>query len=633
MNITAPFLRCCSSRSRFGNKKPKIIFAKPLDKFDDLVYNNHAIDFREPKTESEVIKLTQKEYFELQSIYEKEGQNKVSDIAKVMSGTNYIDRTTLIATAYVLYKSNEDNSVSLDSIDSFCESIGADNDRKIFLEGQISDTWQMVAVQKTRYPSNVLKSIILFYENKEIRLGDECKTPASIARLACKLFGFKDNDEIADFGIGSAAFTVEAYLVNPFLRFHGIEIIGYIKEIAAIKLEVMGCSVNIDCANILDLDPNSHSYQYIFSNYPFGLRYREIGFKHNGLLQTVQQKAPGLTKSVSSDWFFNAAIVECLKENGKGIAVMTNGSTWNTLDRSARKYFIENGYIEAVIALPERMFESTGISTTMIVLSKNNERTMLVDATGMCEKGRRFNTFTDEQIDRVVYAVSHETTNSRYVSREELINNDYVINPTRYLIDEIVVENGVPFESIIKSITRGAQIKASELDEIVTDEPTEYQYLMLTNIQKGQIDSKLPYIKEIQDNQKKYCLKNHSLILSKNGAPFKIAIAEVKPGEMILANGNLYIIELDEDKVDPYYVKAFLESEKGIATLKSITVGASIPSIGVEALRKIQIPLIPIEEQRKVAVRYLAKVDEIALFQRKLQKAYEELGHIYDSKE
>jgi type I restriction enzyme M protein len=298
-----------------------------------------------------------------------------------------------------------------------------------------------------------------------------------------------------------------------------------------------------------------------------------------------------------------------------------------------RKYFIDNGYLEAVIALPERLFETTNIATTMVVLSKGNERTMLVDATSICEKGRRYNSFTEEQVEQISFSVAHETINSRFMTREELVENEYVINPTRYLTEEIVVENGVPFENIIKSITRGAPLKASQLDEMVSDEPTDYQYLMLANIQRGQIDSTLPYIKGIQDNQRKYCLKNHDLILSKNGAPFKIAVAEVQPGKTILANGNLYIIEIDEEKADPFFVKAFLESEKGAALLKSITVGAAIPNIGVEALKKLPIPNVPLEEQHELATKYLAKVDEITLYQRKLKKAYEELAHIYDSKE
>ncbi|MEI3407937.1 MAG: N-6 DNA methylase [Christensenellales bacterium] len=576
--------------------------------------------------------MTQQEYFELQAMYDKEGQSVSWSIANVLRGTNYIDRSTLIAAAYVLLMANDD-TIDTSSIDAFCKSINADENRFAFLESCLGDAWQMVVGQRFRYNGNALKSIILFFEDRDMRFGDEGRTPVSISRLACKLFGFTDNDEIADFGLGSAAFTIEAYLSNPTLRFFGIEINASTKEIAAIRLEVLGCEIELEHGNILDMDADSHQYQHIFSNYPFGLRLREIGFDRNRLLQKISQKAAEFTKSVSSDWFFNASIVECLTETGRGIAVMTNGSTWNTLDKSARKYFIENGYLEAVIALPERLFESTTIPTTMIIISRNNERTMLVDATGLCEKGRRFNTFSDAQIEQIAYAVTHETPNSRFVSQDELIDNDFVINPTRYLTEDIVVENGVPFASIIKSITRGAPLKASELDEMVSEEPTDYQYLMLANIQRGQIDAELPYIKGIQDSQRKYCLKNHALILSKNGAPFKVAVAEVPKGKTILANGNLYIIEIDEDKADPYFVKAFLESEKGIALLKSITVGATIPNIGVEALKKIPIPQIPLEEQHALAARYLAKTDEIALLQRKLQKAYEELSHIYDNKE
>lgn len=576
--------------------------------------------------------MTQQEYFELQAMYDKEGQSVSWSIANVLRGTNYIDRSTLIAAAYVLLMANDD-TIDTSSIDAFCKSINADENRFAFLESCLGDAWQMVVGQRFRYNGNALKSIILFFEDRDMRFGDEGRTPVSISRLACKLFGFTDNDEIADFGLGSAAFTIEAYLSNPTLRFFGIEINASTKEIAAIRLEVLGCEIELEHGNILDMDADSHQYQHIFSNYPFGLRLREIGFDRNRLLQKISQKAAEFTKSVSSDWFFNASIVECLTETGRGIAVMTNGSTWNTLDKSARKYFIKNGYLEAVIALPERLFESTTIPTTMIIISRNNERTMLVDATGLCEKGRRFNTFSDAQIEQIAYAVTHETPNSRFVSQDELIDNDFVINPTRYLTEDIVVENGVPFASIIKSITRGAPLKASELDEMVSEEPTDYQYLMLANIQRGQIDAELPYIKGIQDSQRKYCLKNHALILSKNGAPFKVAVAEVPKGKTILANGNLYIIEIDEDKADPYFVKAFLESEKGIALLKSITVGATIPNIGVEALKKIPIPQIPLEEQHALAARYLAKTDEIALLQRKLQKAYEELSHIYDNKE
>ena len=576
--------------------------------------------------------MERKEYNELQNLFEKEGQSTSWNIANVIRGNGYIDKATLVAAAYVLLLSTDENA-DLSSVQDFCASLNLDEDRESFLESYLSDSWQILAGIKGRYSSNVLRAIIIFYEDRDFRFGIDGRTPESITKLANKLFGYSENDNVADFGIGSAAFVTETHLTYPTLSFYGNDINATTKELAAIKLEILGCKIDLECCNIFDMDSDAHKFDKIFANYPFGLRAREFTPEKNALLQKILDKMTGISRSVSSDWLFNSAVMECLNDNGTAIAVMTNGSTWNTIDRSARQYFVENGFLQAVIALPERMFDNTNIPTTMVVLSRNNEKTMLVDATNLCEKGRRINTFTDDSIDTIASAAFNEGEYSKVVSIKELQDNDYVINPTRYLTPKTVIENGIPFADCIKRITRGAPINASELDTMVSDKPTCYQYLMLKNIQKDQIDAELPYLTGIADNLKKYCIKDRSLILSKNGAPFKIAVAEVEEGKEILANGNLFVIEIDETIADPYFIKAFLESEKGIAILKSITVGATIPNIGVESLKKIMVPNVPIEKQREVVANYRAKIDEISLCKRKLEKLYNELNHFYDNEE
>jgi type I restriction enzyme M protein len=144
------------------------------------------------------------------------------------------------------------------------------------------------------------------------------------------------------------------------------------------------------------------------------------------------------------------------------------------------------------------------------------------------------------------------------------------------------------------------------------------------------IDDKLPYLSSIDPKYEKYCLKNNSLIISKNSYPYKIAVASVMEGQRILANGNLYIIELDEEKANPYYIKAFFDSEQGHAVLKSITVGATIPNIGVDKLRKVKIPLPPMEEQNRISQKYQAVLDEISVIKLRLEKAINRLYHIFD---
>ena len=573
--------------------------------------------------------LTRQEYMELQERYEKEGQAVISSIANVLYGTSQIGRNALVASAYVLLMA-DDKEVSLASIKDFCLSVNADADREAFIESSIGDVWPMVAGQRHRYSAEALKSVILFYEDKNARFMDEFKTPTAISRLACRIFGFGENDEVADFGVGSAAFITEAFLDKPDLRFYGVDINASVKEIAAIKLEVLGCKACLEQGSVFDLDP-SLKYQNIFTNYPFALKARDLGLDHDRLLQRIMQDSKAFSKRISSDWFYNVAAVECLKSGGKAIAIMTNGGTWNTSDMPVRKFFIEKGYLEAVIALPSKLFGSTVIAVTMVVLSRHNQKTMLVDATGIFEKGRRYNTLSEEQVDRIAHAALHETDISMSVSEKDFAENDYVINPTRYLASEVVVEEGRPFADIIKSITRGAPVRASDLDRMVSDEPTDYQYLMLANIQKGMIEADLPYLKGIQENHRRYCVKDRSLIISKNGKPFKVAIAEVEPGKTILASGNLYIVEIDEEKADPFFVKAFLESEKGTAQLNAVSVGATISTVGVDALKRILIPNIPLAKQHSIAEKYAAKMEEIALYERKLKKAYEDLAHIYDN--
>jgi restriction endonuclease S subunit len=96
-----------------------------------------------------------------------------------------------------------------------------------------------------------------------------------------------------------------------------------------------------------------------------------------------------------------------------------------------------------------------------------------------------------------------------------------------------------------------------------------------------------------------------------------------------LANGNLYVIELDKDKINPYFLKAYLESESGKAALSRVAVGATLLNLPVEGLKKVIIPLPDLESQKKIADQYYAKLSEIKELKYKLEKATEELEHIY----
>ena len=548
--------------------------------------------------------------------------------------SNRIETITVIC-LYMLMKTSRFNDPFIVSYSDVIEQnvLGVDDDVIYeFKENITEPVWESIRELLKKYSEEQLSVAIMLadFSDGGYYAPSEA-TPRSIVKLAEAILDVKPGESVADIGCGYGTFICEASLDNPNAEYTGYEINVTNRVISKIRAELCNTSINIvlkDAFTILD-EQDHITFDKVFSNYPFGMKLRNIG---NGtkLIEALAKEYPDLSKATSSDWVYNSLIYNLLKENGKAIGIMTNGSTWNTIDMPMRKHFVEGGRIEAVIALPGRMFNFTSIPTTMIILSQNNKKVRLVDATKLCVQGRRLNEFSEENITDIVAALSNDSEYSKTISIKELKDNEYTLSLSRYLDTDIAFENAVPFESVITEITRGAPCNARQLDEMASEEPTNMQYLMLANIQDGIIDDRLPYLSHIDPKFDRYCLKENDLILSKNGYPYKVAVVSIDSDKRILANGNLYIIRLDENKIDPYYIKAFFESEKGIALLKSITVGATIPNIGVDKLKKLNIPVPPLEEQKKVVDRYKGTMDEIAALKLKLQRATNRLHHIFD---
>lgn len=496
--------------------------------------------------------------------------------------------------------------------------------------GVTLDTWAQLCERCYKYQVEVLElALMLSYEG--LSYGSDFETPDSIIKLANAILNIDESDTVADVCSGKGKYIIESALEQPGASYYGIELKTRYVSISRAKAEFVSSEIEFELkdAFYLMLENRQMHFDKIFSNYPFGLRLKYLN-NANQIIEMLLEKYPSATKGTSSDWIFNALIMNLLTADGKAVAIMTNGSTWNELDVPMRKAFVENGYIESVIALPARLFQSTSIPTTMIVLGhNNNEGVRIVDATKLYVAGRRTNEFSEENVSEIVHALEEDNEYSRFITIKELRENNYSLNLNRYLIQDVDVINPTQFVEVIKKITRGAQLSAAQLDELVSEVPTNTQYMMLANIKDGMIDDNLPYIKEFDEKLSKYCVKSNNLILSKNGYPYKVAVANIKGNKNIIGNGNMYIIELDEEKANPYYIKAFFESEQGIAALKSITVGATIQSIGVDSLKKMIIPLPSMEEQERIAEKYQTVLDEIAMLQFKIEKAKNRLKNIF----
>lgn len=537
-----------------------------------------------------------------------------------------------IAIAYfVLQLKKNDISINTDkSIKELCSVIQNQQIRGFIYE-------MLNGVEKSRieglfnYSEEALTEYIVTTEDKSFDRGQEYLTPKCINQLAIEILGIEKGDTVVDNCMGIGSFIAEASKVQPDASYCGVEINHSVAAIAEMRLSLVKSDCHVVTGNALEDNFCGKQFNKGFSNYPFGMRIRTVS-EDVGIIDRINKTCPELSKGTSADWIFNYRLCEMLVPNGIGVAVMSLGGLWNTLDKPIREAFVKNGKVKAVIKLPAKLFPNTAIPVAMIVFGYNEGKIRFIDASKEYVEGRRQNSLNAKNITTIIDALNTDSSISKLVSIEEVAENQFSFDPTRYneVVEEIV--DGVPFETIIKRITRGAPLAARDLDDIASVLPTDYQYMMLANIKNGIIDKELPYLKEIPLRFEKYCIHKGNLLLSKNGYPFKVAVAEPPEDKTVLANGNLYVIELDTEKVDPYYVKAFLESDQGIVQLKRITVGATIPNIGVNQLNTIQIPLIPIEEQHKMALRYQAVLDEIELMRRKIERAENSLKTIFSTK-
>ena len=538
----------------------------------------------------------------------------------------------VIVSAYLLYEAGkQDRPIRFGDIMN--GALGIDED-VLRIAGSVltNESWDVLV--RENYSQADLRNVILYVNHEASSRGSV--TPQSLVDLAECVLSVCSGEKVADIGCGFGTFITETMRQCPEAETFGYEIEQMAATIASIRAKLLGSRVHIhNCDALTLLTPEGEGiippggFNKIFANLPFGLQARR--YLDFPWIQPLVGRCPSLRKAGSADWLFNTVITELLAENGKAVCITANGSLWNTIDKDVRKEFLDEGLIEAVIALPAKMFMMTSIPSSLIVFSRGNKAVRMVDASGMYQAGRRQNTFAAEDLDAIINACLEDTEESRLVSLEEIRDNECNLHPGRYISQIEEIEEGVLFSDIILNVSRGAPATAKELDEMSSTIPTDCQYLSISNIRDGIVDDDLPYLKEIPSKLEKYCVKNETLIISKIGFPFKVGVASVKNDQKILANGNLYIIDLDVNKVDPVYVQAYLESDQGQAQLKAASSGAVMMSIGADMLKNIMLPLPPLEQQKRIRDAYLSAQSDFKIQKKCLEDAQKKLAHVFET--
>lgn len=562
----------------------------------------------------------------LEKIYTSDISDAISSELRIISGDNKSRYSIILA--YLLYRAAKDKIKNLDSIElveNICDVDDSIKSELIYYFPEISPILDRLKVYG--FDAENLLAYLLFNNDLE-DVFQESSTPRGILKLVAKILDLQENDSVLELCSGKGNFFVELALLRENLKYTGIEYNMAVNFIANIRSSLLDRNISLVLNDAMTYKAEE-KVDKLFANYPFMISIPDI----EDIVKDFVDFTDNI-KRVSSDWIFNLKLVEQMKLDGRAVAIMTNGTTWNSTDRKIREYFVENGLIEATVLLPAKLFPGISIATTLVIFSYGNNSIKMIDAGENFTKEGRRNILSDTDISDIMELLQKNSNNSITISINEIAKNDYIINASRYLEKAPEIKYGVELTSIVKSITRGAQVKASYLDENRAGEPTPYRYIMISNISDGDISfTNNQYLKDIQANVKKFCIRNNSIVLTKTGSPdFKSAVVKVAEGTEILATGNMFILEIDEKKSNPYYLQALFDSELGRALFKSIYVGSVIPTISLEKLRKLEIPLPSLEEQNMIGEKYKEELERMADLKEKLSASREKLKKIYNIK-
>lgn len=208
-------------------------------------------------------------------------------------------------------------------------------------------------------------------------------------------------------------------------------------------------------------------YDRVLANFPFSVDWDN----QNADKDPYDRYKFGIPPAKSkADFAFIQHMYAQLNKHGQAAIVCSQGVLFRGgVEKSIRKGLIQEDVIEAVIALPEKLFFGTGIPACILILNKNkrigrkNKIVFIYGAKGYSQ-GKNRNSLRDDDITKIVGAFKSKADISQYshiASIKEIQENDYNLNVPRY-IDIYNPEEKINIQMTVKEL-KDLDNKASKL--------------------------------------------------------------------------------------------------------------------------------------------------------------------------
>jgi type I restriction enzyme M protein len=192
----------------------------------------------------------------------------------------------------------------------------------------------------------------------------------------------------------------------------------------------------------------------VVANPPFSYRWEP----NDTLAEDFRFKSYGLAPKSAADFAFLLHGFHFLSDDGTMAIILPHGVLFRGgAEAKIRTKLLKDGNIDTIIGLPANLFFSTGIPVCILVLKKCKkfDDVLFINASEYYEKGKRQNALLPEHIDKIVdtyqYRKEDDKKYSRRVSIEEIEQNDYNLNISRY-VSTVAEEEIVDITDVNKNL-------------------------------------------------------------------------------------------------------------------------------------------------------------------------------------
>lgn len=310
-------------------------------------------------------------------------------------------------------------------------------------------------------------------------------TPTSIARLLARLTAL-ESGVVYDCCAGSGALTIAQWSDNPNLRFYCEEIDANVIPVLLFNLAIRNIGawvVNKDvltgdiyaCYQVVpgqryaevkrEIGPPDLACDAAISNPPYNIPW-------DGIADEIFPKDAPLPPASLANYVF---VASCLyRSRGRTAIVLPSGVLTSAPERDYRRWLIEQDMVEAVIWLPERMFESTSIPTVVLLLNQSKERAgtvAMIDATSLAmqetreQRGedyararvykKQVNVLPDSSIAEIMNMVANPANEAglcAVATTEQIAEFDYSLATNRYIEMEQQTSTHRPYQDIVRDL-------------------------------------------------------------------------------------------------------------------------------------------------------------------------------------